>query len=131
MAYARRLERDEVVVATRHTLALWGEGRTQAEHTAYNLEQLERAGPELLRYVGLRGDDGRLLASSKRYALEIEAPDGTRTKAVGIGAVMVPDSERRHGHATAMLRAMMEEGRDLGYGAALLYSNIDPRFYEK
>src|SRR5207248_2393874 len=120
-----------VILATRHTLALWGEGRSQADHTAYTLEQFARGGPELLRYVGMHSDDGRLIASSKRYALAIQAPDGTRMRAVGIGAVMVPQAERGGGASLVMLRAMMEEGRDLGYDAALLYSNIDPGFYTK
>jgi predicted N-acetyltransferase YhbS len=115
--------------AARQNQALWGYGRTDAEHLAHTAAQLAHAGPELLRYVGLVGDHG-LVAASKRYSLLFRA-NGREARVLGVGAVFTKDSERGRGHAPALLRAMTDEARDLGYAAAILYSDIDAAYYAR
>jgi predicted N-acetyltransferase YhbS len=129
--YVPRLDRALVEEATRHTLRFWALGKTQEEHTAHNVAQLANAGPEVLRYVGLVDDGGALLASIKRYTLLLRAPDGAVLRTAGIGAVFTPEAGRGRGAASALLRAVLDEARDLGYGAALLYSDIAPAFYAR
>jgi GNAT superfamily N-acetyltransferase len=133
LTYVPRLDRDTVAEASRQTHAIWGAGRDLAEHEARTLEQLERGGPELLRYVGLVDDDGRLVASIKRYALALAVPASPAgvVPAVGIGAVFTRDDARRQGAATTLLRAVLGEARDLGYRAAWLYSDVAPAIYER
>lgn len=125
-----RLDRALIAEATRHTHALWSGGRSLAEHTAYTLEQLDLAGPELLHYVGLTDETG-LVASAKRYGLAIAAPDGRALPAVGIGAVFTREDARGRGHAAALVREILREARDAGAAAAWLHAEIDPAYYAR
>ena len=130
MRYVPSLPRALVEEATRHHHATWGRGSTQEEHTAHNFEQLERAGPELLRYAGLV-DEGGLVASFKRYALLLHHEARGVIRAMGVGAVFTRPSARGRGAASALLKEAMREAADLGDEAALLYSDIDPAFYAR
>jgi predicted N-acetyltransferase YhbS len=134
MRYVPRLDDAQIAEALRQNHALWGSGRSFEEHLAYNREQLERAGPEMLRYVGLVDDRGALVAAIKRYALPIvrgRAGELVEVRAVGIGAVFTNPARRKEGHAEVLLRAVLGEARDLGDAAAFLYSDIEPRYYER
>lgn len=130
MKYVPSLSRSHVEEAARRHLEIWGEGRTEAEHIAHNFEQLERAGADLLRYVGLVDGD-HLVASIKRYGMLLGHPDLGVIRAVGIGAVFTDPGARTKGAASALLSAVIEEARDLGCGAAVLYSDIDPGYYAR
>src|SRR5690242_7125560 len=125
MRYVPQLDRALVAEASRHNHAFWGGKRSIDEQQARTLLQLETAGPELLRYVGLVNERGRLLGAIKRYSLLVTDEGGAPMRAVGIGAVFTKPSMRGKGVATTLLRAVMDEARDLGYSAALLYSDID------
>jgi predicted N-acetyltransferase YhbS len=127
--YVPLLDRPRIEEAARQNQALWGYGRSEAEHLAHTAEQLVHAGPELLRYVGLVSDHG-LVAASKRYGLLFRA-GGREARVLGIGAVFTKESERGKGHAPALIRAMTAEARDLGYAAAILYSDIDAAYYAR
>ncbi len=131
MRYLPALDRAQIVEATRQNHALWGGGRSAAEHATRTLEQLETAGPELLRYVGIVDGRGRLVGALKRYSLSFRDGRGEALRAVGIGAVFTRPAARGRGVASALLRAVTGEARDLGYAAALLYSDIDPAFYAR
>lgn len=127
--YVPLLDRSEIDEAARQNQALWGYGRSEAEHLAHTAAQLAHAGPELLRYVGLSSEQG-LVAASKRYGLLFRA-GGREARVLGIGAVFTKESERGKGHASALIRAMVREARDLGYAAAVLYSDIDTAYYAR
>jgi GNAT superfamily N-acetyltransferase len=127
--YVPQLDRSEIDEAARQNHALWGSGRSEVEHLAYTAAQLVQAGPELLRYVGLVSAQG-LVASSKRYGLLVRA-GGREARALGIGAVFTRESERGKGHAPALIRSMIREAKDLGYAAAILYSDIDTAYYAR
>jgi predicted N-acetyltransferase YhbS len=129
--YVARLDRGQITEAARQNHALWGGDRSRAEHAEHTFEQLEAAGPELLRYVGLVDPRGRLVGSIKRFSLQLREGDGAAVRAVGIGAVFTSPAARGRGVAKALLGAVMDEARDLGYAAALLYSDIDPAFYAR
>jgi GNAT superfamily N-acetyltransferase len=138
--YVPRLERAQILEAARQNHPFWGAGRTRAEHAAHTLRQLEAAGPELLRYVGLVDARGRLLGAIKRFSLLFHDggdpgpaghEGGALLRAVGIGAVFTNPAARGRGVASTLLGAVLDEARDLGYAAALLYSDIDPAFYAR
>lgn len=131
MRYVPELDRPEIEEALRQHHAIWSSGRSLPEHIAHTFAQLERAGPELLRYVGFVDESG-LIASLKRYALLLRHPDiPGALRAVGLGAVFTRPTERRKGAASALIREALREASDLGYDAALLYSDIDPAYYER
>ena len=127
--YVPLLDRAGIEEAARQSHALWGYGLTPSEHVARTRAQIDHAGPELLRYVGLVGDHG-LVAASKRYGLLFRV-GGREARVMGIGAVLTRESERGRGHAPTLIRAMVAEAKDLGYAAAILYSDIDAAYYAR
>lgn len=131
MRYLPRLDRAQIVEAARQNHPFWGDHRSRAEHAAHTLRQLEAAGPELLRYVGLVDARGHLLGAIKRFSLLFHHGDGAPLRAVGIGAVFTDPAARGRGVASELVGAVLDEARDLGYAAALLYSDIDPAFYAR
>lgn len=112
------------------TFPIWGEGLTRAAYARYNRAQLAAPwGSTHLRRVALV-ENGRLLATAKRYDLSGRV-DGQLVRILGLGAVFTPKSERGHGHATTLLRRMLDDAAAEGFGLALLFSDIGPRYYER
>jgi hypothetical protein len=126
--YVDALDADGVATAARQTHALWGGGRSLEDHLGDTFEQLARSSG-LLRFVGLY-EGSTLLCSLKRYDAVLNGPNGA-TRAVGIGALFTPETLRRRGYAQRLLQIVMHEAQRASYGAAVLYSDIDPRFYER
>jgi len=111
------------------TFPNWGEGLDRAGYGRYNRAQLGTPwGATHLRRVALV-DDGRLLATAKRYELSGRV-DGQPVRILGLGAVFTPETERGHGRAGTLLRRLLDEAAAEGFGLALLFSEIDPRYYE-
>jgi|WetSurMetagenome_2_1015567.scaffolds.fasta_scaffold109446_2 GNAT superfamily N-acetyltransferase len=111
------------------TFPIWGEGLAREAYGKYNRAQLGTPwGATHLRRLAL-ADDGRLLATAKRYHLDARV-DGRDVKLFGIGAVFTPEPLRRRGHATELLRRLLQSAADEGFDAALLFSEIDGRYYE-
>ena len=111
------------------THPIWGEGLDRHAYGNYNRAQFAAPwGATHLRRVALV-DGCRLLATAKRYDLAGRI-DGQPVKMLGLGAVFTPESERGHGHAATLLRRMIDDAAADGFGLALLFSDIDPRYYE-
>ena len=116
---------DRVAAQTYHQ---WGGERDRDTHRARIGEQLSR-GDGRLQYVGLV-EGGDVLASLKRHRLALDTPKGT-VDAVGIGALFTPPSLRGRGLSTTLLGEVLAEARTEACGAALLFSDVDPSFYER
>jgi predicted N-acetyltransferase YhbS len=129
--YVPELDERLVREAASHTHPFWGKSVDLTTHTAFQLEQLRRAGPSILRYVGLVDDTAGLVASIKRYTLALALPGGTVASVVGIGAVYTREDARKTGAASALVEAVLAEARAQGHAAGLLYSDIDPAFYAR
>lgn len=111
------------------TFPVWGEGLEREAYSKYNNAQLATPwGAQHLRRVALV-DGGRLLATAKRYDLTARL-EGQAVRLLGLGAVFTPESQRGRGHATDLLRRMLDSAASEGFGLALLFSEIDPRYYE-
>lgn len=112
------------------TYPLWGEGLDRDAYGKYNRAQLATPwGAGHLRRVALV-DDGRLLATAKRYDL-CAAIDGEGVRLLGLGAVFTPEARRGSGFAAELLRRILAGAADEGFGLALLFSEIEPRYYER
>jgi GNAT superfamily N-acetyltransferase len=110
--------------------SLWGEGLTLRDYARYNAAQLGTEwGARHLTRVALV-EDGRLLATAKRYDL-VAHVDGQRRPVLGIGAVFTPPDLRRRGFARRLIERMIEEAAARGVGGALLFSEIGPEYYAR
>jgi predicted N-acetyltransferase YhbS len=112
------------------TFPVWGEGLAREAYGKYNRAQFATPwGAANLRRVAIV-EGGAWLATAKRYRLDALL-DRRPVKVLGIGAVFTPESRRGRGHAADLLRRMLESAADEGCGLALLFSEIDPRYYER
>jgi predicted N-acetyltransferase YhbS len=112
------------------TFPVWGEGLAREAYGKYNRAQASTPwGASNLRRFALVDDDGRILASAKRYDLEAVL-DKERVKTMGLGAVFTPEAHRGHGYGAELLRLMMDAAAGEGFGLALLFSEIAPSYYE-
>lgn len=112
------------------TFPLWGEGLARGAYGRYNRAQRGTPwGAAHLQRVALV-EGTRLLATAKRYELEALV-DHRLVKLIGLGAVFTPESRRGHGYASELLRRLLDSAAEEGFGLALLFSEIDPRYYER
>ena len=112
------------------TFPLWGDGLTRRGYGHWNIAQ-ERTdwGSRHLRRCALM-DGARVLSSAKRYDLSLWLK-GRRVLALGVGAVFTPESQRGHGHALAIIKALEDQALSDGAEMSLLFSEIGPSFYER
>jgi GNAT superfamily N-acetyltransferase len=114
-----------------NTFPIWNEGLTRAAYGQWNNAQLRTPwGSRNLQRFALLADDGSLLASAKRYRIEV-CLDGRDGWMAGIGAVFTPESRRGQGHATRLLELLVERERAAGALLSGLFSEIGTRFYER
>jgi GNAT superfamily N-acetyltransferase len=111
------------------TYPLWGEGLSRAAFGQWNEAQrrTEWGRSALRRVVLVEGDEA--LASAKRYDLQALV-GGHAEPVLGIGAVFTPPERRGRGHGRAIVDALIEEAATRGCRYALLFSEINPAFYE-
>jgi len=113
----------------RESYALWGAGLSFEDYRAFWTE-LSTTGwaHKNLRYLVWLDDDGSLLSSLKLYQPRVRLYDRLGT-AAGIGAVFTPRALRGRGHASALIRAVLDEARKRGDIAALLFSDVGTALY--
>lgn len=109
---------------------IWSDGLTRAAYGRYNEAQTRTPwGRAHLRRFALLDERDRVLSSAKRYDL-CACLDGRDVAMVGIGAVFTPAAARGRGHARKLVEAIVESAAADGAELALLFSEIDPAYYE-
>lgn len=120
---------DHVDAIFRESYALWGAGLEFEDYRAFWTEISDTSWAKRhLRYCVWLGDDGSLLSSLKLYRPRMKLLDRVGPVA-GIGAVFTPRAKRGRGHASALIRAVVDEARDRGDIATLLFSDVGAPFY--
>jgi predicted N-acetyltransferase YhbS len=112
------------------THEIWSEGLSREAYTRYYTAQLATAwGKGRLSRTALV-EDGSVLASAKEYRLDAVL-DGRPIRVLGIGAVFTQPAHRRRGRARELLERLLERASAAGFDLALLFSEIDPDYYER
>jgi GNAT superfamily N-acetyltransferase len=130
MRFISTLSRDLIAQYCQSSRMHWGSNRAPEEYLQRNLSQLERGG-ELVRFSGVVDEAGRLLASLKRYRITLHHPQKDRLLTLGIGAVFTKEESRKTGAASQLLRCVLDEAKQEGFAASLLFSDIAPAFYQR
>lgn len=130
LTFVPELDNRLVAEAASHTHEIWSGGWSLDAHIERQKNQLLRAGPNILRYVGLMDETG-LIASMKRYGLVVHVPGKGPMPALGIGAVYTRKDARKKGAAATLLRWLLDDARSQGDALALLYSEIGTAYYER
>jgi N-acetylglutamate synthase-like GNAT family acetyltransferase len=110
---------------------IWSDGLTRTAYDRYNVAQVRTPwGSRNLRRLALVDERGRLLSSAKRYDLRAIL-DGCEISVLGIGAVFTPERGRGRGHARDLIELILSDASSRGADLALLFSEIDPSYYER
>lgn len=120
----------DVLQVLHETYWIWSPGLNQADYRHYVSAQMNH--PWLrrhMRYFVYKVAD-QVVASCKLYDVTMSAR-GRLYKVGGIGAVYTQKEFRGHGHAKAMLHDLIDLTDGEGYDGLILYSEIDPAFYER
>jgi predicted N-acetyltransferase YhbS len=112
------------------SFAIWAEGLSAHDYGRFwDAQRRTPWGSAHLDRVALVEGDS-VTASAKRYDLGARL-EGRIRRVLGIGAVFTSPSRRGRGDATRLLSAMLETAEAEGYEYAMLFSEIDPAFYER
>lgn len=119
---------DQIDAITRETHGLWGAGLTLRDYRALWDEIRTCAwARQHARFVVWVDEQEQVLSSMKVYTPRLRwAGDETRCNV--FGAIFTPRARRGQGHATRMLRAMLEKQ---GKAPTLLFSDVGTRWYSR
>jgi predicted N-acetyltransferase YhbS len=114
----------------RDTYSLWNDGLAPERYARFWDAQLRTPwGSAHLDRVALI-EDGLVVCSAKRYDLSARIEERIR-QVLGIGAVFTPSARRGRGAAQRLLEMMIDAAEAEGYEYAMLFSEIDPAFYQR
>jgi GNAT superfamily N-acetyltransferase len=110
---------------------IWCDGLSPHAYAQFNAAQLRTPwGSRHLTRCALVDVEGHLLTSAKRYHLQVKIDD-RMVRAVGIGAVFTPASQRGNGYAPAIIERILDAARDEGAELAVLFTEIGTQYYER
>ena len=112
------------------TYPIWNDGLAREAYARFwDAQRRTPWGSAHLDRVALI-EDGRVICSAKRYDLSARI-EGRIRRVLGIGAVFTPPEKRGHGAARRLLETVLDAGVAEGYEYAMLFSEIDPTFYQR
>ncbi len=112
------------------TFGLWHDGLSRENYGRSWAAQIRTPwGSSHLDRVALV-DGPNVVSSAKRYDLSLRL-DGRIRRALGIGAVFTAPAYRGRGGARELIARMLESAVAEGQEFAMLFSEIDPAFYER
>ena len=126
----RDLTGEERAAYFRGIQPIWGGGLSEDRFQLFQRRLADA--PEARERYRLLGwfVKGTLTAAMKAY--DLRATCAARPlRVLGVGAVFTPPELRRRGHAAAMLQAVMDDYASRGGQAAVLFSDIGVRYYER
>ena len=114
----------------RESHALWGHGLSSSGYVRL-WDKISRTpwAQENARFLVSIDANGGVLSSLKQYLPRVRLY-GEIDRALVIGAVFTPRGHRGHGHAAALVRAVLARGREQGLRVAMLFSDIGTLYYE-
>jgi ribosomal protein S18 acetylase RimI-like enzyme len=121
----------QVAAIYRESHALWGTGLTLQAYRGL-WDEISRL-PWAVRHAEFlvwQGPAGEVLSSLKLYRPLVRV-EGRVSRASVLGAVFTPRARRGRGHASRMLRAVLERIGRRSRAAVLLFSDIGTAFYAR
>ncbi len=118
--------KDEIRQAFAQVHPIWSHDPDAAVHLQKRLVSVQH-----LRATWFVTEDaGQVVCSLGAYPFRLFGPDGDRP-ARAFGAVFTPEAHRGHGHAAKLIRWVRDYYAAQGELDFILYSDIDPAYYQK
>jgi GNAT superfamily N-acetyltransferase len=120
---------NDILPILRTNFRIWSPGLSQSDYRHYIWSQLHSPWSRRnLRYIILRVA-GETRASCKTYEISVRSRSQTFSFAV-LGAIFTPEKFRGQGFATDLIEGLIDRFQEQSLDGILLYSDIDPEFYE-
>lgn len=120
----------DILTVLRQTHEIWSAGLSKGDYREYIWRQMHH--PWGLRHhkFFVMKVKGEVVSSCKLYTVELSCR-ARRFKLAGLGAIYTGLAQRHRGYAYEMIEAVIDQCLADDYDGMLLYSDIDPVFYEK
>jgi len=119
----------DILTVLRQTHAIWSAGLSKSDYHEYIWRQLNHPWGLRNHKIFVMKVNGQVVSSCKLYTVELTSR-GRQFKLAGLGAIYTFAAHRHRGHACKMIEAMIEQCENNQYDGMILYSDIDPLFYE-
>ena len=116
----------ERAAAHRNVYSQWPTAPTLEEHVKFRLEAPRHAGATW--FAGCI--DGQVVSSLATYPFGFRVGTEELT-GIGIGSVFTVTEHRGRGYAPVLIHGVEEAARKQGIGMSILYSDLDPSYYER
>jgi predicted N-acetyltransferase YhbS len=117
---------EEIKQAFAQVHSVWPHDPDPAEHLQKRLASVQHQRATWFVIT----EAGQVVCSLGAYPFQLFGPDGDRP-ARAFGAVFTPEAERGKGHAVRLLRWVCDYYAEQGTQDFILYSDIDPAYYQK
>lgn len=129
LPFIATLSSEQICSVQRDTHELWGMGESLEARQKKLHRLMNSFYPSRLNMCGLV-DNGVVLSSMKCYSLQLTY-QGRVWKTCGLGAIFTHERFRNMGLAQQLIEEVLARARRDNFQAALLFSDIGPRFYER
>lgn len=120
---------NDILPILRANFRIWSPGLSEADYRHYVFSQLGTSwGRQHLRYV-IYQEGGQTKASCKTYMLNLRSHSRTFTLA-SLGALFTVEKYRGKGVASKLIEALKLKAKQEGLDGILLFSDIEPSFYQ-
>lgn len=120
----------DLLTVLKQNYSTWSSGLSPSDYAEYLKRQLAHPwARKNYRYLIARLRN-EIVSSCKLYTFDFLSK-GEHYKIGGIGAVFTPDNLRGRGYANEMLKVVSQRAFKEDYDGLLLYSDVDPSFYER
>jgi len=129
MNYLSKLNPEQIKTVQEMSHNLWGADLSLEDRYQKLINLIEYPGP-ILTMSGLYDEKGNLVASLKRYKLSLRCLKKV-IPIVGLGSIFTHESFRHRGFGKQLIDIVLNEERQLGSEAAILFSDINPDYYQQ
>jgi predicted N-acetyltransferase YhbS len=122
-------ELNDILLVLRDNFGIWSQGLTRSDYRAFMAIQLRDSWLRNHFCYLVYKMDGQIAASCKVYYLDF-VTKGQNLKVACLGAVYTQSYMRNRGFAKKLLEGVIDNCKSRGIDAIMLFSDIDPSFYE-
>lgn len=122
----------DIQTVLRQNYKAWNAGLTYDQYVQFLRVQLSQpwSRRNYRYFVARKEKTGPIVSSCKLYTFEFQSRNRVY-KVAGIGGVFTAEEARGRGYASDMLEQIVKRAKSENFDAMLLFSDIDPMFYER